>query len=1058
MAAAEKAVTMAGMAYSDMEYFTARDTQPASYCREQLAKVNVYVGILGFRYGTPVPDQPEVSYTELEFDIATELRLPRLIFLLDEKAIVPLPVSLQSDPQYGDRQRAFRARAKGAVGMTQEVATPDQLTLKMFQALGDLREQTRERIDAGITREQQPADRPVARQAKFVNPPPMTPPSWFQDRSTETALVATALAEPALRMITVVGRGGVGKTAMTCRLLKSIENGQLPDEGEPFEADGIVYLSPAGAHPVTFANLFDDLTRLLDSETASRLERRWADPAQTPRSLTLSLLDAFPGGRTVVLLDNLEKVVDGESGRLTDADLDEALRTLLTAPQHGVKVLVTTRVAPSELTLIEPGRQRRLDLDAGLPSPFAEDILRALDADGSLGLKDARQEMLTRAQQRTAGYPRALEALAASLSTRREVTLAELLDDLDAVLPANVIEVLVGQAFAQLDSLAQQVMQALAVFGIPVPVAAVDFLLQPFLPLTDANPVLGRLVGMHFARRDAGRYYLHQIDQDYALAQITRGRPEDRDADPLPFTRYGLRHRAGDYFAQVRVPREQWRHLDDMAAQLNEFELRYASGDYDAAALVLDDIDLDYLMPWGHARLVGELHERLQGHLTDPQISLSSQNALAASYVTLGRTGLAVDHFEQALNIARQTGEWAFQIALLNNAASCYGILGETQKQLTYGEEALRMARDHGDQSNESRALSNLATGYLRLGQTERAVDNQKLALDIAQAIGERLREAKVWMGLGWAYQVQAQTQGAVNSYEQALGIAREIGNREAEGEASGSLGTCYRYLGQTQRAVNSYEQALGIAREIGDRGIECTQLGNLGECYALLGQIERAMDHYQQALDIALEIGDRYQEGLATAYLGDVLVDLDRFEAAVDCIENAIAIGEQIQHAQVRSEARLALARLRLSQRDWSAAADTAEAALIIEFEPSQSELLAVSGIAWLHQNQADRAGRAFRDSVIAVDRAETSDQTMEMLGARVIGLCGLALTNNSHLVDEAVTAVNSAAIALKQDGFRRRLLRLFKLLEERNPDQLRPVREAIASYETPNIESEPI
>jgi len=140
VAAAEQAVIRAGGVVLDMAYFTAREDKPARYCREQVGRADVYAGIIGFRYGSPVRDEPGSSYTELEFAAAGELGLPRLVFVLDENAVLPLPGVFLSDPVHGERQRAFRDRVRDAGITVQPVDSPDRLEMLLFQALTTLQQ------------------------------------------------------------------------------------------------------------------------------------------------------------------------------------------------------------------------------------------------------------------------------------------------------------------------------------------------------------------------------------------------------------------------------------------------------------------------------------------------------------------------------------------------------------------------------------------------------------------------------------------------------------------------------------------------------------------------------------------------------------------------------------------------------------------------------------------------------------------------------------------------------------------------------------------------------
>jgi Domain of unknown function (DUF4062) len=204
VAAAERAVSACGHVVVDMADFPAADQIPAQLCRERVASCDVYVGILGTRYGSPVQDEPDVSYTELEFAAATDAGLNRLVFLLDtENEVAGLPPAALIDRDYGPRQEAFRRRVQQDSGLT--VATfADPVTLghlveRSLRALADQRRVGGRNAGGRVL-------------AVVAGEIPQEPPG-FQPRAD--LIAALTDRGPGVRVVrALTGMRGVGKTQL----------------------------------------------------------------------------------------------------------------------------------------------------------------------------------------------------------------------------------------------------------------------------------------------------------------------------------------------------------------------------------------------------------------------------------------------------------------------------------------------------------------------------------------------------------------------------------------------------------------------------------------------------------------------------------------------------------------------------------------------------------------------------------------------------------------------------------------------------------------------------
>lgn len=199
------ATRRAGLAAVDMGYFAAREGQPAAYCRQRVRDCEIYVAVVGFRYGSLVPAE-EVSYTELEFIEATVAGKPRLVFLLDESADVPADL-IDAGLTAVD---GFRRRLQDSGLICARFHSPESLELAVFQALKDL-------PSVGWV---------VPRQLPVVT-------AYFAGRAEELATLTELLhgrsdAGGAVVVSVISGSAGVGKTALAVRWAHRVAN-RFPD-------------------------------------------------------------------------------------------------------------------------------------------------------------------------------------------------------------------------------------------------------------------------------------------------------------------------------------------------------------------------------------------------------------------------------------------------------------------------------------------------------------------------------------------------------------------------------------------------------------------------------------------------------------------------------------------------------------------------------------------------------------------------------------------------------------------------------------------------------------
>jgi hypothetical protein len=290
-----------------MEHETLSPATAAEVSRNLVDRADVYILILGFRYGAVGPGQVK-SYTHLELDRAIERGIPMLVLLMaDDHPLTAADVEIGTG---GERVRELRAQIRRRQ-VVATFASADQMRALLIDGLAALKSQLGTGAPASLHYVRQVATPPSP---YIAHPYTLLQASQVVGRQQELNALTDWVADAAAsRVMMFVAIGGMGKSAVTWKWFNEI----APHEMRPLA--GRVWWSfyESDAH-------FDNfVARTLAYVTGRPLDEVAEMPRADREDELLAALDRLP---YLIVLDGMERVLlaysRADAAHIADDDLD----------------------------------------------------------------------------------------------------------------------------------------------------------------------------------------------------------------------------------------------------------------------------------------------------------------------------------------------------------------------------------------------------------------------------------------------------------------------------------------------------------------------------------------------------------------------------------------------------------------------------------------------------------------------------------------------------------------------------------------------------------------
>jgi excisionase family DNA binding protein len=650
-------------------------------------------------------------------------------------------------------------------------------------------------------------------------PAPLT---LFVGRTREIPALRALLLRDDVRLITLTGPGGVGKTRLALQVARDVAAEFL---------DGAVFVPLAAVRDPD----------LVSSTVTTALGLMEGDGQSPAARLTAALHDR----QMLLVLDNFEHIANAIANAVV-------IDLLTSCP--GLKILVTSRsllhLSGEHAFVVPPlGLARSVDQNAaGATSSLVEVerveaiqlfVDRAKAAWPEFSLTTENAAAVEAVCEKVDGLPLAIELAAARSAVLSPSALLTRL--------TRRLRLLTGGPHDQPDRL--RTMRDAIAWSYDLLDAATQRRFRRLAVFAGGFTLEGAEAVVDLPHLDLGSSEAAEESVLDSLAVLLTSSLIQRTDDPAGESRFGMLETVREFAHEQLVLASEEEAARSAHAAFYLGFVAQAEPELWASAKkeLLDSIETE------HDNLRAALNWSVAN---EPDTALRLAGALGSFWSKRAHWIEGRSWLERVLQLNALAGTRDRAVAL-GRAGVIAGDQGDYEEARRYLAESLAIAEPLGESAIAARALRGL--GILASNQSDFALAATLFAQALSQfrTIEDQPGIARCLNDLGLVADRQGDHDRAVMYQEEALPIARTVGDEWQIGIILGNLGGAYYDRGEYARGEALSQEALDVCRRIGDTFGIAVNLHNLGNCVMERGDPVAAIEHYRESLALTKELGE---------------------------------------------------------------------------------------------------------------------------------------------------------------------------------------------------------